>query len=351
MTVGLILNNQDYGVAIADSQITIGDSRSANLANKLLQVNAKEYHGAMVGSGDAITLYHVLEQVRSMKPASLAKLLDRIKELSLELPLSIEQQMAEAGKKIQGALGVKSQEAPDEMDLMSILQTGQGRKRDEYAKLQQQIRKHISRLTRIQPRLEMDANKGQMFGGIEQFITHELIFAAYDKKASRIRKYVITSLCYGEDSSFETITGSGTDASELELMKLLPGIRLKERRHPEIAFFALCAFVRATQNVGVGGIPKIALISKERTRVLKRKESVALANIIAAYQAELVTRVFAEQSVEDVIGKKANYEEMARKTGKSQDHLCGLLTPMDYWIAYANEKRYASKHASRRCKR
>lgn len=345
MTVGLILNNRDYGVAIADSRVTIGNERSADLANKLLLVNAKGYSGAMIGAGSARSLYYVFERVRAMKQAILKKLLEKIRDESLEYPLSIQSQIADAEKEIIGRLRVGREEEPQGLE--EIL--GQKARSEEQEKLHRQIRKNLSRITNVaaNPKLKMPMNCAGMQGGIEDFVTHEIIFAAYDKSAGCIRKYVIHSICYGEDSSFQTITGSGADSAELELMKLMPGVKLKSLRHPVIAFFSLCAYVRATQNLGVGGTPKIALLSRERTRVLKKSESIALANITSAYQAELINRAFAEQSVEGIITGKADYEEIAGGLGMNAQSICGPLTPLDNWLAYANGKRYGKQRADR----
>ena len=185
--------------------------------------------------------------------------------------------------------------------------------------------------------------KKAILGGLEDYITSDFVAAFYDKKEGRVKKYMINAAIYTEDPIFETVIGSGADSAGLELMKLISGAPLGKLHKCEIAFFALCAYVRATQNVGVGGNPKIALIDKDGSKIVSREDSIALANITAAYHADLLPRAYAEHNAELILRGQGKYEEVAKAVGMNEFVLKNHLVPLDSWLNLANNLRYSPK--------
>lgn len=317
MTVGLVLNNRDYGVALADSMVTIGDSRKGDTANKLLHINATSFYGAMVGAGDALNIFAAFENIREKKFKSPQRILEAVRNFTLEYQLDIDKQAIESQMKIEKVAekykGKAEKEDVDEGEF--ILDDIFGAKEE----------------------------KQSVLGGLEDYMKSDFVAAIYDKKEKRVRKYAVNAGFYAEDPFFESIIGSGTDSAELELMRLMSGAPLSRLHKCEIAFFGLCAYVRATQNVGVGGIPKIALIDKDGSKIVSREDSIALANITAAYHADLIPRPYAEHNAELILRGQGKYEEVAQAFNTTVFTLTNLLSPLDSWLNVGNHMRY-SRH-------
>lgn len=315
MTVGLVLNNRDYGVALADSMVTIGDARKGDTANKLLHINAKDFYGAMVGAGDALNIFATFEDVKDKTFNNPKKLLETAKNFSLEYSLNIDRQAMEAQMKIE-EIAKKYRDKMGEQEEDG----GEDPESDIFG---------------------FSKRKKNILGGLEDYITSEFATAFYDKKEKRVRKYAISAVAYVEDPIFETAIGSGADSAGLELARLISGAPLGKLHKCEIAFFALCAYVRATQNIGVGGIPKIALIDKDGSKIVSREDSIALANITAAYHADILPRAYAEHNAELILRGKGNYEEVAQAVNMNELTLKNFLIPLDSWLNFANNLRYS----------
>lgn len=328
MTVGLILNNRDYGVALADAMVTIGDARKGDIANKLLHITAKDFYGAMVGAGDAANIFATFDSTRRKKPNAIERFMEEIRNFSLEYSLSIDRQAIESQKKVDD---VMRKYEPNEDEGRRDGDDEDGEERDEPFGFRK--------------------GKRRVIGGIEEYLTSAFAAAVYDKKERRIKKYAINAAFAAEDPFFESVIGSGGDSAQLELMRLMSGAPLSKLYKCEIAFFGLCAYVRATQNVGVGGVPKIALIDSTGSTIVSRGDSIALANIVAAYHADVVDRAFAEQNVGLIIRGKGEYDAVAEKLSLSKSVLSDLLIPLDSWINSANAKRYAKESSSERRER
>ncbi|MFH1065705.1 MAG: hypothetical protein V1734_04345 [Nanoarchaeota archaeon] len=321
MTVGLVLNNRDYGVALADSMVTIGNDRKGDTANKLLHINAKNFYGAMVGAGEALNIFAAFEDIRDRKFQKPDKMLEAIRNFALEYGLNIDRQAMESQMKIEKA-AEKYKDKADE----SENEEGEEEAEDIFG---------------------FQKRKKSILGGLEDYMTSDFVAAVYDKNEKRVRKYAVNAAFYAEDPFFETVIGSGADSAGLELMRLMSGAPLSKLHKCEIAFFGLCAYVRATQNVGVGGIPKMALIDKDGSKIVSREDSIALANITAAYHADLVPRGYAEHNAELVLRGQGKYEDIAKTLGMNEFTLKNYLIPLDSWLSLGNNMRYSPK----KCKR
>ena len=321
MTVGLVLNNRDYGVALADSMVTIGDDRKGDTANKLLHIKAKGFYGAMVGAGDALNIFATFEEIRGKKFKNPKNMLESIRNFALEYSLDIDRQAMESQMKIEEI--AKKYHGKEENNE----ETDDNEDEQEDDMFGFKKRKKI------------------ILGGIEDYLTSDFVAAVYDKNEKRIRKYAVNAGFYAEDHFFESVIGSGADSAGLELMMLMSGAPLSKLHKCEIAFFGLCAYVRATQNVGVGGIPKIALIDKEGSTIVSREDAITLANITAAYHADLVPRAYAEHNAEMVLRGEGKYGEFAEKVGMNEFTLKNLLVPLDSWLNLGNNLRYSQKES------
>ncbi|MDD4878704.1 MAG: hypothetical protein PHO02_06770 [Candidatus Nanoarchaeia archaeon] len=320
MTVGLVLNNRDYGVALADSMVTIGDYRKGDTANKLLHINANRFYGAMVGAGDALNIFATFEDTKEREFTTPKKMLESVKNFALEYHLNIDRQAIESQIKIEEIAKKYKGKMPE----VDEEQEGETESEEE-------------------DMFGFRKRKKSILGGLEDYMTSDFVAAIYDKREKRIRKYAVNAAFVAEDPFFESVIGSGSDSAGLELMRLMSGAPLNKLHKCEIAFFGLCAYVRATQNVGVGGIPKIALIDKDGSTIVSREDSIALANIVSAYHADLIPRPYAEHNAELVLRGQGKYEEVAQSIGMNEFVLKNHLVPLDSWLNLGNNLRYSPK--------
>jgi len=305
MTVGIALTNKNYGVMMADSRLTLGKERSVDAANKLIVVKAKNYEGAMVGAGDAGLVFTLFEYAKSITCGSLENFIERIqKEVA-------DRMVGDRARTLRYYKNMLEKEAEE-------IYTNEEEKR---AYVENNILEFIKEQDRI----------------YELFYASKFIIAAFDKKNKRIRKFELDHTNIVETSVFESIIGSGSDAAGLELMRLIPGLPLGKLCLNEMTFLALCAYVRATQNIGVGGVPKIALIEK-KVRLLEKCDAITLANLVAAYEADIIQRDYVEVEVAKIINREADYQEIANKLELSTKALQNYIIPLDSWVSSANSK-------------
>ncbi len=293
MTVCIILNNKKYGVAIADSRAVYDDNRLGDVANKLTILKTKNYGGAVVGAGDAQLVFSLLQKAKSVKSGSYEKLLKILRNYLFDVLENLRLQLLEADKKLNE-------------NTASILDN-------------------------LEPINSED---------LEQIYNSECLIAAYDFKRQRILKHRIYPELYIPDTTFESVIGSGKDAAELELLRLIPGVPISRLNLEEITFFAMCAYVRATQNVGVGGAPKVALIQEQGVSKLNKQKCITLANLVAAYSAEVVGRDYAEEQLKNIMKNIPNYASLGSKLNLNENTLRSLLIPLGSWISYNNNQRY-----------
>lgn len=305
MTVGIILNNTHTSVAVADSRVLLDNIRFGDVANKLVTIKSPHYDGAMVGAGAAQVIFQVFRHVKTLDIPNLEAFLKSVREYWFNLQEDIKMQVLDA----------------------------------YYAKVNN-IAKHLKR-----DNSETLDTQDIMYkmGQIEDSMLADCLFAAYDRKANRIKKYRMYPETCKLESNFESIIGSGADAAELELLKLIPGASLGSIEAKEMVFFAMCGYIRATQNVGVGGLPKIAIITKEGVKKVSKHHSITLANIVAAYEAGVVPRAYAEEQVANILMGRADYNAIGETLKMTPYSVQNLLVPLDSWIVSANLQRYPKK--------
>ena len=300
MTVGIILNNEHSGVAIADSRITSNNQRQSDSANKLTTIVENSYEGAILGAGDASMIFSLLKHAKRARNETLEGFLADIKNTWFNIIEETRLQIIEFQSKV----------SRNETDAM-----GEGMP--------------------LQFNPENDITPPP-----EPFDMSECMTIFYDRKEQRIKKHRIFPEAYMEDHIFESVIGSGSDAAGLEFLRLMPGTSIKSLGHREIAFFGMCAYVKATQNIGVGGMPKIALIDKMGVTKISKEAAVSMANIIGAYTSELITRDYAELHFGEVMTGLVDYANIEKHIGLPKFALENLLVPLESWIGYANRKRY-----------
>lgn len=304
MTVGIILNNKNSGVAIADSKVMI-DNRLGDAANKLITIKAKDYEGAVVGAGSGQALFSLFKYMKTLKKKNFEDFLKCSRDYWFKQLMHIEEQLMDSGK--------------NKMDTISKSF------KDDANPMQEQMA-----LESIMQEIEF----------VERAFASECLAAVFDRQQKCVRKYSLTNYMYKEEAAFECVIGGGFDTAYPELLRLIPGAPLSKLDIEEIAFFAMCTYVRATQNIGVGGPPKIALINSKGVKKVNKGKSVALTNIVGAYMADIIARPYAEEQVLSVLKGKADYSEVGEKIGLEGDSITNLLVPLDSWISCANRQRY-----------
>jgi hypothetical protein len=95
-------------------------------------------------------------------------------------------------------------------------------------------------------------------------------------------------------------------------------------------------------NQGVGGTPKIAVVSKKGTRVLDPKRTVAVANLSGAYLAG-GSRQLTVGNTRNAMGKileeeSPRYDVIARQMGSDPKTITGIYIPFSSWQEQANRK-------------
>jgi hypothetical protein len=164
------------------------------------------------------------------------------------------------------------------------------------------------------------------------------LFSAYDKNAGRVRVFSMNGISYGEAFSDHFEIGSGADGANLYLSTRLQGLDVSRLPLEDLAFFALNAHATSTINRGVGGTPKIAIVSKEG-KILSPSQTVALVNISGAYLAEYAAsnRKTVRDEMKGILTvERPGYEAIAMRLGIDKTTLTTLCIPYSTWQETAN---------------
>jgi hypothetical protein len=304
MTVGIVLSNGEEAIAITDSRVS-GSGRQSDSANKMCQFSGKNYKGVSFGTGNGDSIQGLFSDVRGSSPETL------------------EQFLGEVHQKFR-----LRQDKVDAVYLASL--------REEIAKAAQLIVDPVDRKKAV------DGKTREILGQWEKTKLDDgngFLFSAYDNDAGKVRVFSMNGISYGESFMDHFEIGSGSDGANLYLSTRLQGLNVSKLSLEDLAFFALQAHATSTINRGVGGTPKIAVVSKEGA-ILGPDKTVALVNLSGAYLAEhahTLKSTDVRQAIKGILENDIpNYKSVARKLGVDAKTLTNVCIPYSSWQEASN---------------
>ena len=302
MTVGITFSNGLEAVVCTDIRASTG-GRESDSFKKLEKVESEKYHGVIFGCGSG----NVIEGIFKKMPSSSQKhnkIEDFINAVKEELYSGFYDAKEQYIKKTKKEIEIKSGLFTNEDEKMQF------------------TRSNIS---------ECIHNYNGMQNSTVIFIT------IYDKGANRIRNFYINEGGTGEVYANITAIGSGTDGANMYFSQKMQGVDEKKLKKKDIFFATMNSYNWATINQGVGGTPRVALIDKDGVRLFTNEEASTSTNVSGAYLAELIDKKYALGAMESIIGKAADYEEIARKLDLTQKALMSAAIPASFWQHLANK--------------
>ncbi len=171
------------------------------------------------------------------------------------------------------------------------------------------------------------------------------ILTAFDSTTGKIRNFFINIMGDYENSQDHIEIGSGIDGANIYFATKLQGLDVKTLTVSDMAFFVTNAYSQSTVNQGVGGTPKIAIVSKDGSAVLDVEKSIVLANISGAYLAEFPANGLSHNWVrgcfrEVLAEKEPRYDIIAEVLGLNRETLATTYIPFSSWQERANKQLF-----------
>lgn len=308
MTVGITLDNGIEALVVTDSRVS-GAGRQSDSSNKLGVFSKDNYHGTVFGAGSANLALSVIDRPQDFEGAEIDGYVDDIQKQLNSLVDVYDKQVVERGR--------------IDTEKKAVLYTDEAdRKRyinDENTKVLQA--------------LERNQTERQT----------QLVLVAYDTVKKSIRKFSVNLDTHLELFIPHHEIGSGADGAHWYFSTKLQGADPKKLKSEDLAFFGVNGYSQATVNFGVGGIPKIAFVTKDGVRVLSPEQACALANLSGAYLAEFdsLTTHSVRRHFKDVLSEeRPRYAAIARTLGMNRDAFTGTVIPYSSWQEQVNTKRY-----------
>ncbi|MBI5390861.1 hypothetical protein HZB02_05175 [Candidatus Woesearchaeota archaeon] len=255
MTVEIAITNGKEAVVVADSRVsTDRNYRQSDSVNKIGDVKGEKFDGIITGAGDGNLVWRIISSTSAKQKPSLDDLLTDIQQDIIAFASAYEERMLTVVTK--------------DIEIRTMLIPEDQRQNYKSTEMQRM-------LTELSQRR---ANSDVHNTGI--------LVVAYDNDSQRIRMHSVSYYNHLELYTHHVENGSGKDAAGLYLMAKLQGVDAKKLPVDDLLFFAVNAYTQATMNQGVGGTPKMCIITKEGTRMLPRETTVALVNLSGAYFAE-----------------------------------------------------------------
>lgn len=248
MTVGIFLTNGIEAIVLCDEMVTIGGRQSASVT-KMGDLVTDNYSGVLIGAGDGNTLFGAISTYER-------------KELPKTLDACVEEVRRYMAAKIE---------------------------RDDKQWLDEQLANSMTRASILTPDetvryIAFERERiFQAFDGRKQMQSRnpstQILIAAYDKTAQKIRSFIVA-----DNHSYELYIphleiGSGSDSAQLYFLENLQGLDPKRMDVGELAYGAGCAYLKSTLNVGVGGTPRVAILTPNGVVKLSSYKSAFLTNV------------------------------------------------------------------------
>lgn len=306
MTVGIAFTNGLEAIAITDSRSS-GLGRQSDSVDKMGNFSSDKYSGIIFGTGSGNLIEGVIRNLNSFSADSLDKFVEAVHN------------SYKGRVDVHDASYLKSMAVEIEKKAQLI-----GNKEEK----KQFIRHRTSELMQ-----EYDGSK-------KNNMTY-FILAGYDKDKEKIRLFSIDQFRCVEVCTNHMEAGSGIDGANLYLGTKLQGVDTTQLTLADLTFFALNAFSTSTVNQGVGGTPKIAMISKDGCEIIPAEKTVVLANLSGAYLSEFPASVLDHESArkrfhEVLTAASPGYGMMAQELGLNEDTLKTTYIPYSSWQERAN---------------
>lgn len=169
-----------------------------------------------------------------------------------------------------------------------------------------------------------------------------LVTVGFDREAGRVRCYLVR-----ETGSLEIFTphlevGSGADGANFSLGTAIQGLDVTRLPAEGLLYFAVNAYHMATENVGVGGTPKIAAISGNGVMQLPDANVRALMNLSGAFLSRysVITPGSMIGHCKGALEGMVNLRAISRVTGLSGEQLVRMSVPYNVWQDMANQKLF-----------
>ncbi|MBI5001954.1 hypothetical protein HZC31_01065 [Candidatus Woesearchaeota archaeon] len=312
MTVGISLTNGKEAIVIADSRVSAA-GRQSDSANKLDTFSCNNYAGVLFGAGYGNLVLGVLKSLSSFKGGSLDQFIEVVVRDHQQRVRNADCSYLEY---VKGEIQKKAEVIADEEQKRRFIYEEQHKAMENYARNKQ---------------------------------VADTIFTvvAYDQQADKVRLFSINEASAMQNFQDHSEIGSGADGAHMYLSTKLQGVDTTQLPLQDLIFFALNAYNQATVNQGVGGTPKIAVVSKQGIKVLEYERTVALANLSGACLSgfpEGVTSDTVRKSLAAIAtGENPQYPEIAAIVGIEPTVLSGLYVPYSSWQERANRQLFPHK--------
>ena len=125
----------------------------------------------------------------------------------------------------------------------------------------------------------------------------------------------------------------------------LQGINARRLNVSDMAFFVTNAYSLSTVNLGVGGMPKIAKISEDGSKVLDPEKTRVLGNLSGGYLSEFNPELTAQKTREHfatILGEdqRSCYETVANMLGLNTKTLTTTYIRLSSWQDRANSQNF-----------
>lgn len=250
MTTGIALTNGLETVLLCDEMVTAGQRQSVS-AVKLGEISTDNYHGALVGAGAANIVLGAITATQS-------------KEIGGD---SLDEFLGQVVKWVGGKL-----DAYDKHWLSEQL-NGAMKKGELISGEQERLQYLNAERARIGQ--QFDQYKEQQ----RQQPALQLIVAAHDKKLAKAKIFLISGTLGEEVFLPHLEIGSGADAAQLYFLEMLQGVNTGNLDKAKLLVHASCAYMRSTLNVGVGGTPRMVLVTEKDAQNLSGLVAPFLTNV------------------------------------------------------------------------
>jgi hypothetical protein len=313
MTVGIGFTNGIEAVVITDSRVSSrvsGSGRQSDSVDKMGTFSTEKYSGVIYGTGSANVL---LGTIKLLKDFSKSNNLDSFtEEVFKEYKIRIDEYDTQVLESSVNEIRKKSK----------LIEKEEERNQFE--------RKGIHEIIE-----DYDKNKSLM--------NTPMTIVSYDNEKKKIRVFEVNQVFKAEVFSAHGEIGAGRDGANLYLSAKLQGKNIDKLSLSEMIFFTLNAYSFSTVNQGVGGTPKIAIISEKGYNILEPEKTIALTNLSGAYLSEVSPSEIDNSSTKKIIeyilnNDKPNYISFAQKIGINEDTFKNIYIPYSSWQERANRK-------------
>jgi hypothetical protein len=308
MTVGIAVSCGQEAIALTDSQTSSYQGRHSNSVDKMSRFDG-ENPGILFGAGPSNLVERMVQSHGSCSSESIEGFVDALYALYKD----------ETDRSEKSYLSLRKEDLKKKLAII-----------DDESKRAEYCDREISEIFQDFGQYKYSKDNYSCF-----------VVVSYDKAIEKIRIFRFDSRLKSEHFSNHIQIGSGIDAANLYLISSLQGLSPTELSFPDSAFFALNAYSMSTINTGVGGTPRIALVSKNGSEFLPKEKSIALVNIsgahVSGYRDSILTQEKTREMIREVMAEEnPDYKSIARSLRLNKDTLTTAYIPYSSWMERAN---------------